>query len=98
MVASVVSEPVVDLFEKVQIDQGNGKMVAGTLVTGKLHVEAVLHFTAIGQPGELIGAGGVLVGFGKDQKFVACFQSAGLKPSEMDFLYSEIPLLDLKLY
>ncbi|MGI9482217.1 MAG: hypothetical protein ACR2OR_07660, partial [Hyphomicrobiales bacterium] len=26
------------------------------------------------------------------------FQSAGLKPSEMDFLYSEIPHLDLKLY
>lgn len=26
------------------------------------------------------------------------FQSAGLKASEMDFLYSEIPLLDLKLY
>ncbi len=26
------------------------------------------------------------------------FQSAGLKPTEMDFLYSEIPLLDLKLY
>jgi hypothetical protein len=26
------------------------------------------------------------------------FQSAGLKPAEMDFLYSEIPLLDLKLY
>lgn len=26
------------------------------------------------------------------------FQSAGLEPHEMDFLYSEIPLLDLKLY
>ena len=26
------------------------------------------------------------------------FQSAGLEAHEMDFLYSEIPLLDLKLY
>ena len=74
-----MSELVVDLFEKVEIDQGNGEMVAGALVAGKLHGQAVLHFTTVGQPGELVGAGGVLMGFGQRQKFITCFQSAGLE-------------------